>query len=266
MLQVFWGLLACEILNGKGRDVVEHTSLKKMRELIEKKFGPESSSVIVSQEHTQMISWMLHWLLVYSFTAKDLTNAGLFATIIANTQAYGHHFLNVIQMRSQSLLRYMIASFLLARGQPNHKYQINKNALEDLALPLALQDCQGRPDSFSSFLKAIYEDYDLDKAIESVETMTKEANDDFLLRNYIFDIKKQAYILIFQTKCKLYRTVDLEEIASHMGAKNVDSICEEVQRHLSADGFAALAQNDDSGRGGTISCSVKRDYDSEQEL
>jgi hypothetical protein len=34
MLQVFWGLLACQILNGKGRDVVEHTSLKKMRELL----------------------------------------------------------------------------------------------------------------------------------------------------------------------------------------------------------------------------------------
>ena len=39
MLQVFWGLLACEILNGKGRGVIENTSLKKMKELIEKKYG-----------------------------------------------------------------------------------------------------------------------------------------------------------------------------------------------------------------------------------
>ena len=38
MLQVYWGLLACEILNGKGRDVVENTTLKKMRDLIEKRF------------------------------------------------------------------------------------------------------------------------------------------------------------------------------------------------------------------------------------
>ena len=43
MIQVFWGLLACEILNGKGRDVVEHTSLKKMKELIEKKYGQHES-------------------------------------------------------------------------------------------------------------------------------------------------------------------------------------------------------------------------------
>jgi hypothetical protein len=53
MLQVFWGLLACEILNGKGRDVVEHTSLKKMKELIEKKYGAnETMSTTSSQEYT----------------------------------------------------------------------------------------------------------------------------------------------------------------------------------------------------------------------
>ena len=85
MIQVFWGLLACEILNGKGRDVVEHTSLKKMKELIEKKYGQhESLTSSGSQEYTQTVCWMLHWLLIYSFTAKDLTNTGLFATILTD--------------------------------------------------------------------------------------------------------------------------------------------------------------------------------------
>jgi hypothetical protein len=53
MLQVFWGLLGCEILNGKGRDVVEHTSLKKMKELIEKRFGQWDSLISAgNQEFT----------------------------------------------------------------------------------------------------------------------------------------------------------------------------------------------------------------------
>ena len=39
VMQVFWGLLACQIINGKGRDALEHISLKKMRDLIENKFG-----------------------------------------------------------------------------------------------------------------------------------------------------------------------------------------------------------------------------------
>ena len=129
MLQVFWGLLACEILNGKGRDVVENTSLKKMRDLIEKKYADDR---ITDQEHTQLYSWMLHWILIYSFTAKDLTNVGLFASILTNSS----QLLQVIQMKSDSLSKYMIASFILARGQPNEKYKINKNALEQIALPI----------------------------------------------------------------------------------------------------------------------------------
>jgi hypothetical protein len=52
-------------------------------------------------------------------------------------------------------------------------------------------------DSFSLFLRALYEDYDLDKAIQLVDQMAIEANNDFLLRKYVFDIKKQAYLLIF---------------------------------------------------------------------
>jgi len=156
MLQVFWGLLACEILNGKGRDVVEHTSLKRMKELIEKKY---SEGMCTYHEYCQLNSWLVHWILVYSFTAKDLTNTGLFATILADNQLYGNNYLNVIQMRSEILQKYLIVSFILARGQPNHRYQISKSALEQIALPLAMEDAHGiknENDSFSEFVKAIY--------------------------------------------------------------------------------------------------------------
>lgn len=118
MIQVFWGLLACEILNGKGRDIVEHTSLRRMRDLIEKK---NSEGFIEDQEHTQTYAWLLHWLLTYSFTSKDLTNTGLFATILADP-VYGTSFLDIVQMKADQLSRFMIVSFLLARGQPNSKY------------------------------------------------------------------------------------------------------------------------------------------------
>ena len=46
--------------------------------------------------------------------------------------------------------------------------------------------------------------------------MAIEANDDFLLRKYVFDIKKQAYLLIFQIKCKLYRTIERSEIEKYL--------------------------------------------------
>ena len=169
-------------------------------------------------------------------------------------------------MRAKGLLRYMIASFLLARGQPNSKYQISTNALEEVALPLALQDLSNsdcQPDVFCQLLKAIYEDYDLDKAIGLVEEMGKQSGDDFLLQNYTFDIKKQAYILIFQSKCKLYRTVDIEEVSKLVGSKNQEGACEDIQRHLSDEGFNVEIQTS-GGDKGTISCQIKRSLDTEQ--
>ena len=78
------------------------------------------------------------------------------------------------------------------------------------------QNLKKKTDSFSQFLRALYEDYDLDKAIQLIDQIAIEANDDFLLRKYVFDIKKQAYLLIFQIKCKLYRTIERSEIEKYL--------------------------------------------------
>ncbi len=36
ILQIFWGLLACEILNQKERSVIEHTTLRRIKEISER--------------------------------------------------------------------------------------------------------------------------------------------------------------------------------------------------------------------------------------
>ena len=206
-------------MNGKDRDVVENTSLKKMRDLIERKFEAQGiNPLTASQEHTEIVTWLVHWLLVYSFTSEDLTNTGLFATIMTDHQVYGTHFFNVVQMRAESLSKYMTTSFLLCRGQPNEKYQIDKNALETHALPIALDQIKsGQKDPFSLFLKAVYDDYDLAEAQKLVEQMSAAANEDILLRKYALDIKYHAYLLIFQMKCKIYKSVSTKEMSQCFG-------------------------------------------------
>lgn len=269
VLQVFWGLLACQIINGKGRDSLELTSLRKMRELIERKFGAEGIKQLgPSQEHLQTITWMLHWLLVYSFTSRDLTNTGLFATLLADHHQYGTHFLNAVEMRPEILSKYMITSFLLARGQPNEKYQINKDALEEIALPIVQQDSLDvdNQSAFCHFLKAIYVDYDMDQALQLVDEMTAEANEDLFLHSYVLDIKKQAYLLVFEIKSKLFRKVDAAEVARYLKPMvPLDDVCQELQRHFQEDGFDIRV--DKTGEdAGTISCIVKSSMASEQKL
>lgn len=146
-------------------------------------------------------------------------------------------------MKADSFAKYMITSFLLVRAQPNPKYQIDRDALENLALPIALDQLKvnailDKPTScsFSCFLKAVYEDYDLDAALLIVDDMFKEANDDILLRKYARDVKHHAYLLIFQMKIKLYRTVSIDEIKKYTG-EQLENALEEIERYLTDDGF-----------------------------
>ena len=260
VLQVFWGLLACEILNGKDRDVVEHTSLKKMRELIERKFGADRIGPLASKEHTETISWLLHWLLVYSFTADDLTTNGLFASLVCNHNLYGQHFLNIVQMRAAHLAKYMITSMLLSIKQPHEKFQIHHNALETHALPIALDEINSGSDcAFAAFLKAVYEDYDLDEAITLVDKMTEQANEDVLLRRYALDIKQDAYILIFQMKARLYRVVPVDEIKKCTGDQ-FEMVISEVDKYLQDEGFVVYK---DATK---ISCNVKPKMTTEESI
>lgn len=159
-------------------------------------------------------------------------------------------------MRADFLAKYMITSFLLVRAQPNTKYQIDRDALENLALPIALDqlkanDIAGKTNScsFSRFLKAVYEDYDLEAAIDIVDEMHAEANDDLLLHKYALDIKHHAYLLIFQMKVKLYKSVSIDEMKKYTGSQ-LDNALTEIERYLEADGFAVIIDE----KNNTVSC------------
>lgn len=116
-------------------------------------------------------------------------------------------------------------------------------------------------------MKALYEDYDLEKALSLVDTMGTQAGDDFLLKNYVFDIKKQAYLLIFQTKCKLFRSIEVSEIQKYLGASTpVDQACQDIESHLSDEGFDTEIPAGAKDGKGSISCSVKKKFDADQLL
>ena len=65
MLQIFWGLLSCEILLQREKDTLEFTSLKKMKDFIEKLLSEQVHSY---QENMNHKAWIIHQVLIYSFT------------------------------------------------------------------------------------------------------------------------------------------------------------------------------------------------------
>jgi len=88
VMQVFWGLLSCEILNRKSRELIELTTLRKLKEFIRSKL---SDDVMASH---QSYSWLLHMVLVYTFTQDKKDNQsgiynGLFSTLLADRSNFG---------------------------------------------------------------------------------------------------------------------------------------------------------------------------------
>lgn len=129
-------------------------------------------------------SWLLHWSLVFSFTAEH-TN-GMFAALLADRQNFGDSYLNVIELRSQHLMRHMVAAFLLGRSNYQPRVQANKsrvqlsslqsNALETIALPLIIREKESYSDSFTQFTEALLENFEFEDAIALADQMKVEAS------------------------------------------------------------------------------------------
>ena len=107
----------------------------------------------------------------------------------------------------------------------------------------------------------------MDKALSLVDKMAKQAEGDFLLKNYVFDIKKQAYLLVFQTKCKIFRSVEISEIQKHLGSSTpILNACEDIDSHLQDDGFETEIPATAKDGKGVLSCFVKKQNDTEHVL
>lgn len=229
--QVLWGLLACQVVTGKSREVVETTTVRKLKETIKIRLA-ESPMQMLHQT-----AWLLHWSLVYSFTSEN--SNGLFATLIGEKTSDA--YLNVIQIRCPNLKRYMIASFLLARAQPPSGQKpaptVSKNSLQIVGLPIVLADQEKYSDAFTKFTVAMFEDIDLDEALKLAAELGKEAENDILLRPYAEKLKRQALLYVFEVQTRLIKkNLDLTAFAAKHGVKDVATASAEIQANLKEDG------------------------------
>jgi hypothetical protein len=95
-------------LNQKERQVVENVTLRRIKDISEKQLNDQWFSY---QEYVNQKAWLLHWILVYSFTTPK--SEGLFGQLLSDRFTYGGYFLNIVQIKAPHLLRYMVASLLL---------------------------------------------------------------------------------------------------------------------------------------------------------
>lgn len=202
--QVFWGLLACEIVNQKSREVTELTTVRKIKDILKSRLS-ESPMQMLHQT-----SWLLHWCLVFSFTAEK--SNGLFAALLADKSNFGDAYLNVVQLRCPHLMRHMVASFLLGRSnyQPQPQTSrtpintLSKDAIYTVALPIIIAEEEVYSDAFTKFTVALLDEFDFERAIKLANDIYDEASNDLLLRPHAAELRRQALLYVFEVKSRLY--------------------------------------------------------------
>lgn len=90
------------------------------------------------------------------------------------------------------------------------------------------EDC-----AFSKFLRALYEDFDIDVAAAMISQIDTQANNDVLLKGLAAELKKNASILLNVVKCKLYGSVKTLEI-------NNGATADDVVRVLDTEGYKGV--------------------------
>jgi hypothetical protein len=149
------------------------------------------------QENFNHKAWLLHQILIYSFTNKC---SDLFAALLCDKATYGTLFLNVVQLRSQNLLRYLVAALLLNR---------NVDELVEVALPIILQEKSEYSDCFTEYVVALYEDFDFARAQALLPQLIAAAEADLLLKPFASELQLQAALLVYEVTSQIYKTVDL---------------------------------------------------------
>lgn len=226
LLQIFWGLLSCEILLQREKETLEFTTLKKMKEFIEKLLTDQVHSY---QENMNHKAWILHQVLVYSFTNTSKGNSvSLFGQILADKSPLGQGHLNILQIKCQYLIRYLVSSLLLSG---------NSEALSDTVLSVAQSEKSKYTDSFTQFVEALYERFDFPAALALAKEIGKAAADDLLLKGYAAELQAQATLLVYQVKAKLYKSLDLKEVVKDGAFKTEEEARARIEDSLKREGF-----------------------------
>lgn len=86
----------------------------------------------------------------------------LFSQLLADRSPTGQSYLNIVQLKCQYLLRYLISALLLSG---------NFEALAEVVLPVVLQEKSKYSDVFTRFSEALYDTFDFTLALSLVKEL-----------------------------------------------------------------------------------------------
>lgn len=188
-----WGILGGQILSEQW-DAAAAT-LNQLKDLI------DSKSFVQPLTQLQQRSWLIHWSLFVFFKHPQGRSAAI-------DWFFSERYLNVIQTTCPHILRYLTVAVITNKKR--------RNALKDLAKVIE-QETYQYTDSVTSFVEALYVQFDFDAAEAALRLAEQDLEKDYFAHSLKEDFVENARLAIFETYCRIHSCIDLKMLSEKLG-------------------------------------------------
>nr|POE96938.1 eukaryotic translation initiation factor 3 subunit e [Quercus suber] len=200
-----WGKLASDILTTNWESAMEEVN--KLKEGIDTRLF---NNPLAQLQHR---TWLIHWSLFPFFNyepARDVLTELFFSPA----------YINTIQTSCPWVLRYLSAAVIINRNRPSGRggfaYGNYQKQLKDL-IRIVKQEQYEYSDPVTSFIKALYVDFDFDEAQKRLSEADDILRSDFFLAATADGFVDAARHLISESYCKIHQRIDIKDLSTRLG-------------------------------------------------
>ena len=193
-----WGKLAADILTTNWESAMEE--VMKIKESIDTRLF---NNPLAQLQHR---TWLIHWSLFPFFNHEPAREQ---LTELFFSPAY----INTIQTSCPWILRYLTAAVVTNRNRPgsknNYNYGNYQKQLTDL-VRIVRQEQYEYNDPVTTFIKALYVDFDFEAAQKRLSEAHQILSADFFLSAAAEPFLDAARHLISESYCKIHQRIDIQ--------------------------------------------------------
>ncbi|USW58979.1 Putative proteasome component (PCI) domain, eukaryotic translation initiation factor 3 subunit E [Septoria linicola] len=200
-----WGKLAADILTTNWESAMEE--VMKIKESIDTRLF---NNPLAQLQHR---TWLIHWSLFPFFNHEPAREQ---LTELFFSPAY----INSIQTSCPWILRYLAAAVVTNRNRPgsknNYNYGNYQKQLKDL-VRIVRQEQYEYNDPVTTFVKALYVDFDFEEAQKRLSEAHQILAADFFLSAAADPFLDAARHLISESYCKIHQRIDIQDLSTRLG-------------------------------------------------
>jgi translation initiation factor 3 subunit E len=169
--------------------------IQKVKEMIDKSLF---NNPLAQLQHR---TWLLHWCLFPFFNYEP-------AREIITDLFFSPAYINTIQTLCPWILRYLTAAVVTGRNRSRNSNAYQKQ-VKDL-VRVVKQEGYEYEDPLTSFIKALYIDFDFEEAQKKLSEAEQILREDFFLGSLADVFVDSARHLISESYCKIHQRIDIK--------------------------------------------------------